>query len=396
MPHETKSTRPETPSRGPGRPRIHADAAARQRAWRERLAAAGKQEKRAEDKTSAERTARYRERRQAETAAWKRSHDLLLAPDATIATDILRRFLESTPRRHDTASALVAAIKALELAPYRLAAPTIISFSGGRTSAFLLRKVLDAHDGTLPPDVHVLFANTGKERPETLDFVQECSERWHVPVTWLEFDPNAPHQTRIVDHATASRNGEPFEAAIRTRGYLPNPVSRYCTVLLKIRRMVSYARDVLGWKRWDSVLGLRADEADRVARLTRSSETTRERPRAPLAVAGVTKEDVVAWWQAQPFDLRLPSTDGVTLLGNCDLCFLKRASTIRALIADQPELAAWWARAEQTARPKTPDGARFRLGRATYTEMLAAAAGRQQLEAGGEDEGGDVDCHCHD
>jgi hypothetical protein len=33
--------------------------------------------------------------------------------------------------------------------------------------------------------VHVLFANT--ERPETLDFVEECSRRWNVRVRWIEY-----------------------------------------------------------------------------------------------------------------------------------------------------------------------------------------------------------------
>lgn len=73
------------------------------------------------------------------------------------------------------------------ISPYLVEAPALISFSGGRTSAFMLRQILDAHGGTLPADVHVVFANTGKERPETLDFVQECSERWKVRIRWVEY-----------------------------------------------------------------------------------------------------------------------------------------------------------------------------------------------------------------
>ena len=49
--------------------------------------------------------------------------------------------------------------------PYRINEPAAISFSGGRTSAFMLFKVLEAHDGQLPDDVVVTFANTGKEMP---------------------------------------------------------------------------------------------------------------------------------------------------------------------------------------------------------------------------------------
>ena len=73
--------------------------------------------------------------------------------------------------------------------PYRITGPALISFSGGRTSAYMLWHILDAHDGKLPDDVHVCFANTGKEREETLRFVHECATRWGVRVRWLEWRP---------------------------------------------------------------------------------------------------------------------------------------------------------------------------------------------------------------
>lgn len=63
---------------------------------------------------------------------------------------------------------------------------TRISFSGGRTSAYMLHQILEAN-GDLPKRAKVVFANTGREMPATLDFVQECSERWNVPITWLEY-----------------------------------------------------------------------------------------------------------------------------------------------------------------------------------------------------------------
>ena len=37
-------------------------------------------------------------------------------------------------------------------------------------------------------------------------------------------------------------SGEPYETLIRERGYLPNPVSRYCTTMLKIEVMRDYTR----------------------------------------------------------------------------------------------------------------------------------------------------------
>ena len=51
--------------------------------------------------------------------------------------------------------------------------PTVVSFSGGRTSAYMLRLLLDKYNGKLPPDCHVVFANTGKEDEKTLRFVAD-------------------------------------------------------------------------------------------------------------------------------------------------------------------------------------------------------------------------------
>ena len=91
----------------------------------------------------------------------------------------------------------------------------VVNLSGGRSSAYLLQRILDAHGGGLPDRTVVLFANTGKERWETLDFVRDIERHWRVPIMWLEYvyRPNErpKHHYRLVNHQTASRNGEPFE-----------------------------------------------------------------------------------------------------------------------------------------------------------------------------------------
>lgn len=148
--------------------------------------------------------------------------------------------------------------------PYLIDGPALISFSGGRTSGFMLAKIVEAHGGTLPVDVCVATANTGRELEETLRFIQRCSEFFGVHIQLLEYDPEAEHSTRLVSHNSASRNGEPFDALIKARKMLPNPVIRFCTIEMKIRRFDRYCRHWLGWDRWISVVGLRADEMHRV------------------------------------------------------------------------------------------------------------------------------------
>ncbi len=278
--------------------------------------------------------------------------------------------------------------------PYLIDGPALISFSGGRTSGYMLKQILDAHGGTLPDDVKVTFANTGKEMPETLDFVRDCAAQWNVPIVWLEWRNKAVSDDdaafEIVSHNSASRNGEPFKALIDKKGYLPNPITRFCTVELKIRVMRDYARS-LGWKNWTNVIGLRADEPIRVAR----SRTNRDAwdNETPLADAGVSRAHVTAFWQWQGFDLRLPNNDGNTPLGNCDLCFLKGGATILGIIRERPELARWWAEAETEARASKPDGARFRKDRPGYAAMLRMSQQQSDLFAL---DNNTQPCGCHD
>ena len=82
-----------------------------------------------------------------------------------------------------------------------------ISFSCGRTSAYMLHQILEANSG-LPANAIVSFQNTGREMPQTMDFVQEVSERWNVPIVWLEYDRiDGKPAASVVSHNSASRLG---------------------------------------------------------------------------------------------------------------------------------------------------------------------------------------------
>jgi 3'-phosphoadenosine 5'-phosphosulfate sulfotransferase (PAPS reductase)/FAD synthetase len=59
-------------------------------------------------------------------------------------------------------------------------------FSGGRTSGYMLNKLMEA-DKNFKNNYIVCFANTGKERQETLDFVHACEVNFDVEINWLEY-----------------------------------------------------------------------------------------------------------------------------------------------------------------------------------------------------------------
>lgn len=240
--------------------------------------------------------------------------------------------------------------------PFLIDSPTCISFSGGRTSAYMLHRVLESNNG-LPDCAVVGFCNTGKEDPLTLRFVRDCSERWAVPITWIEYRRPAPYFA-LVDFASAAREGEPFAALNEAKMYLPNPMMRFCTIELKIRPMFRWLRDTgkLG-DGLDMMIGIRADEPRRVAKMRggKHSESALIANAVPLADAGVTVAEVDAFWRAQPFNLGLPSNAaGRTTAGNCDLCFLKPAAQVQSLIAEKPGRAVWWIEQERRALAHMP------------------------------------------
>lgn len=254
----------------------------------------------------------------------------------------------------------------------------------------MLRQILDAHHGQLPPDVHVAFANTGKEREETLRFVHECGSRWGVPIHWLEWrstpvralgtkslaawlDANDPERRMVVPagfeqvgYNSASRAGEPFGALIAMKQRLPNWKERWCTEFLKVGVLTALAES-FGWSAggYKEIIGLRNDEGHRILKSLANAnfcwdrklkkEVPRVPPRLvchPLANAKVVKSDVLRFWlgatgrmesgdRPQDFDLDLQPWEG-----NCSLCFQKKREQRKRIIRDAPGIADWWNRQE--------------------------------------------------
>jgi len=271
---------------------------------------------------------------------------------------------------------------------------TLISFSGGRTSAFMLYKVLEAHDGVLPNHVKVCFANTGKEMPQTLDFVNECSQQWGCKIHWVEYNGRKAKKNsdkyeyffKEVTFETASRNGEPFEKLIEDVGCLPNPLSRLCSGQMKIRTIHRFLKTQGFESPYFAMVGIRADESRRARKLKGKISEGSEKL-LPLYEDGISKQDVGNFWKKYNFDLKLPNNNGVTDWGNCDLCFLKGRSKRLSIISEKPELADWWI--EQEKKQKDYFN-RLELG---YEKLKIIATDQNNLDFGNDDS---ISCFCGD
>lgn len=286
-------------------------------------------------------------------------------------------------------------------------------FSGGRTSGYMLRKMLDAFPN-YRNDFVTIFCNTGKEMPQTLDFVHEVETRWDVPIVWLEYarTPATPiiakmfptkkrianvlaqaiamettHWFKVVNYETASRDGKPFDDLLEWMSVLPNVVSRGCSMQLKIRTAMRYLFS-LGLKEYASIIGIRNDERHRAIQILSNCDSF-EHPQFPLCDWRVTESEVLDFWKNNCFDLQLQSYQG-----NCDLCFLKAKWKRIKMAKENPGALAWW-KGWETRKAnggENRNGKYFRLGE-PYAEIERLANEKDLFETPNPNDH-DIPCSC--
>ena len=61
----------------------------------------------------------------------------------------------------------------------------VCTFSGGRTSAFMAQLLKELPKYKEYEKLFV-FANTGKEKEETLEFINRCDKEWNLNIVWIE------------------------------------------------------------------------------------------------------------------------------------------------------------------------------------------------------------------
>ncbi len=205
----------------------------------------------------------------------------------------------------------------------------VISFSGGRTSAYLTKKLLEQKDQW--KEIIVIFANTGQEHEKTLEFINNCDEQLGFNTIWIEavthLNEKKGSTAKVVDFNTASRNGEPFEGVISKYG-IPWSKAGHCTRELKENPIKNYLKD-RGLNKDNRVMaiGIRADEAHRAAKNAQFNNFI-----YPLIDWGIDKEDVLAYWEDQEFDLEIPEH-----MGNCVWCWKKSYKKLITVMKQKPE-----------------------------------------------------------
>lgn len=236
-----------------------------------------------------------------------------------------------------------------------------ISFSGGRTSAFMTKLLLDELSST--HDIEVVFANTGCEHEGTLNYIRDLQKEFGWKVTWVEYVGvvDKLYRHKEVTYETASRNGEPFEKAIQDYG-LPCQTHPLCTRLLKADVIKAYLRDGAGWPTgsYDLAIGIRADEADRI-----SVNARKKRIVYPLIRRQIYKAHILTECAKWPVKLELPGTH----YGNCVWCWKKSLRKLYTLAKEDRSIFDFPLRMEEKYTPKDYERKLFR-GAISTKELL--------------------------
>lgn len=230
----------------------------------------------------------------------------------------------------------------------------LVSVSGGRTSA-MMAKLLKDKERLIREDVFLAgwyiytkyvnehseyvfaFANTSREKEETLIFVDNIEKHFGIKIHWVEAcvnkKKNSGTRHRITSFEKAFRNGEVFESVIAKYG-IPNAVFLHCTRELKTAPIRSLMASI-GWGTWEdykTIIGYRRDEPKRAT----TEKAIALNQWYPLDEWGIRKPDVAYYWNRQQFDLGLIDADG-----NCKNCHKKSDAKILYQNATNPQDTVW-------------------------------------------------------
>ena len=252
----------------------------------------------------------------------------------------------------------------------------VVSFSGGRTSAYLCKVMIDTFGRE---NVDFIYMDTGAEHPKTYEFIRKVNNEFNLNLTCLRTDFSSPlgagNGFKVVDVNSIDTDLKSFSEMTYKYG-VPYIGGMFCTDRMKLVPFTKYCQETYGRGNFETWLGIRADEPARVfgSKLYRSlketiglddedlikmystnhldreaffvmeecsevklfNEVCRRKTsgiRYMSEISEFEKEDVLNFWSEMPFDLDIPEW-----LGNCLFCPKKSDLKLAAAQRDEPEL----------------------------------------------------------
>ena len=203
----------------------------------------------------------------------------------------------------------------------------VVSFSGGRTSAYLCKLMKDLYGN----NVDFIYMDTGMEHPKTYEFIKRVNKEFSLNLTCLKTKFNQTlgqaNTYEVIDIESLCHDGNQFRQMMKKYGTPYNPGGAFCTDRLKLIPYSKYCNEKYGKKSYITYLGIRTDEPKRL----------KPKPYYEFmaTISDFDKQDVLDWWLEQSFDLELSGEH----LGNCVFCIKKGNNKIALAARDEPELA---------------------------------------------------------
>ena len=234
----------------------------------------------------------------------------------------------------------------------------VVSFSGGRTSAYLVHLMKQQN-----PDAKYIFMDTGAEHPKTYDFVRNVAKHFDIDLVCLRVDINPElgkaNGYRVISLDEIGPDLQPWRDMLAKYGTPYNPGGAFCTDRMKLVPFTRYCQEHFGKGGYTTWLGIREDEPRRIS--------VKEGFKYLADISDFDKQDVLEWWSEQPFDLGLDEW-----LGNCVFCIKKGVNKVAIAAKDEPGMAA------DFCKILRGDGVRIVDGR--KSPSLQMYRGRQSLE----------------
>jgi len=221
----------------------------------------------------------------------------------------------------------------------------IVQFSGGRTSAYM---VWLFEQKRMREDINVefVYCDTGAEHEATYQFIRDVVKHYGINLTCLRcvINPEKGVGTsyKVVSLEECQPDLKPFQDVVLKYGN-PSVAAPLCTREMKSTPSDKYCNEKYGRGNYIKWLGIRADEPNRIKVVEDQLDLFGggkkiSKEKLPMRYLGqisnMTKQDILDWWEDQPFNLDLSEE-----LGNCVFCVKKGTNKIALAAKKEPVLA---------------------------------------------------------
>jgi 3'-phosphoadenosine 5'-phosphosulfate sulfotransferase (PAPS reductase)/FAD synthetase len=197
----------------------------------------------------------------------------------------------------------------------------VVALSGGKDSAALAIYLKDKW-----PNRHFeyVFTDSGCELPETYEYLDRIRAVLNINIKVVKSEKDWDHW------AAAKAKKTPYG----TFTYLPSPLNRWCTEVLKIRPYEKWVDETCRDSLVYSYVGLRADEArDRKGLISRNKNL---QSKFPFIEAGINYNEVIDILRQS--GLGLPKYSSWRKRSGCYFCFYQTKQEWLGLLGKHPEL----------------------------------------------------------